>query len=97
MFLPYTPPLQSHGVPPFGLGLGPLPGVLGRVRDATLRPIVMGMLEKAVLPRGNNIRASAGAPPVASVDEFMRRAPLMLVASGSHSSIRRQNGAMPYR
>src|SRR4029078_5035654 len=27
-------------------------------------------------------RASAGAPPVASVDEFMRRAPLMLVASG---------------
>ena len=35
-----------------------------------------------MLPVGNNIRASAGAPPVASVDEFMRRAPLMLVASG---------------
>src|SRR6201988_4677165 len=52
-FSPYTPPLRSHGVPPFGLGLGPLPGVLGRVRDATLRPIVMGMLEKAVLPLGN--------------------------------------------
>src|SRR5246500_2464095 len=81
-FSPYTPPLQSPGVPPFGLGLAPLPGLLGRVRDAALRPIVMGLLEKAVLPLGNTIRASAGASPVASVDDFMRRPPLMLVASG---------------
>jgi MGT family glycosyltransferase len=81
-FSPYTPPLQSRGVPPFGLGLAPLPGVLGRVRDAALRPIVIGLMEKAVLPLGNTIRASAGAPPVASADEFMRRAPLMLVATG---------------
>jgi UDP:flavonoid glycosyltransferase YjiC (YdhE family) len=81
-FSPYTPPLQSPGVPPFGLGLGPLPGMLGRVRDGVLRPVVMGVLEKAVLPLGNNIRASAGASPIASVDEFMRRAPLMLVATG---------------
>src|ERR1700741_784912 len=81
-FSPYTPPLQSPGVPPFGLGLAPLPGLLGRVRDAALRPIVMGLLEKAVLPLGNTIRASAGAALVASVDDFMRRAPLMLVASG---------------
>jgi UDP:flavonoid glycosyltransferase YjiC (YdhE family) len=81
-FSPYTPPLQSHGLPPFGLGLAPLPGMLGRVRDAALRPIVMGMIERTVLPPGNRIRASAGAPPVASADEFMRRPPLMLVASG---------------
>src|SRR5271165_5587924 len=81
-FSPYTPALQSPGVPPFGLGLAPLRGVLGRVRDAALRPVVMGMMERAVLPAGNKIRASAGAPPVASADDFMRRAPLMLVASG---------------
>jgi MGT family glycosyltransferase len=81
-FCPYTPALQSDGVPPFGLGLAPLPGLLGRVRDAALRPVVMGMIERTVLPRGNEIRASAGAPPVTSADEFMRRAPLMLVASG---------------
>ena len=81
-FSPYTPALQSHGVPPFGVGLAPLPGLLGRVRDAALRPIVMGVIENAVLPLGNKIRASAGAPPVTSADEFMRRAPLMLVASG---------------
>ncbi|MDT5310673.1 MAG: hypothetical protein QOE48_6397 [Mycobacterium sp.] len=81
-FSPYTPPLQSQGLPPFGLGLAPLHGMLGRVRDAALRPIVMGMIERTVLPPGNRIRASAGAPPVASADEFMRRPPLMLVASG---------------
>jgi MGT family glycosyltransferase len=81
-FSPYTPALHSPGVPPFGLGLAPLPGVLGQVRDAALRPVVMGMIEKTVLPRGNGIRAIAGAPPVASADDFMRRAPLMLVASG---------------
>jgi MGT family glycosyltransferase len=81
-FSPYTPPLQSAGVPPFGLGLTPRPGRLGRIRDAVLRPIVMGMIERTVLPRGNEIRRSAGAPPVSSADGFMRRAPLMLVASG---------------
>lgn len=81
-FSPYTPPLQSRGVPPFGLGLAPLAGPLGRARDAALRPIVMGMMERAVLPAGNKIRASAGAPPVTSADGFFRRAPLMLVASG---------------
>jgi MGT family glycosyltransferase len=81
-FSPYTPALQSEGVPPFGLGLRPLPGMLGRVRDAALRPIASGILEKAVLPQGNRIRARVGAPPVASADKFMRRAPLMLVASG---------------
>ena len=81
-FSPYTPALQSPGVPPFGLGLAPLPAMLGRVRDAALRPVVMGMIEKTVLPRGNEIRAIAEAPPVASADDFMRRAPLMLVASG---------------
>jgi UDP:flavonoid glycosyltransferase YjiC (YdhE family) len=94
-FSPYTPPLQSPGVPPFGLGLAPLPGMVGRVRDAALRPIVMGMMERTVLPPGNRIRASAGAPPVASADEFMRRAPLMLVQAGSLSSIPRRTGAMP--
>jgi UDP:flavonoid glycosyltransferase YjiC (YdhE family) len=72
-FSPYTPPLQSHGLPPFGLGLAPLPGMLGRIRDAALRPIMMGMIERTVLPPGNRIRASAEAPPVASADEFMRR------------------------
>ena len=59
-----------------------MPGVLGVIRDAAIRPLVMGMLEKGMLPPLNKIRADIGTPPVASADGFVRRAPLMLVASG---------------
>ena len=81
-FSPYTPPLRSPGVPPFGLGLRPLPGVLGRVRDAAVRTAVIGRLERIMLPPINTIRADVRVGQVASVDEFLRRAPLLLVASG---------------
>ena len=81
-FTPYTPFLKSRGAPPFGPGLKPLPGVRGRIRDGAVRPLVMGIIEKGMLPPLNKIRADIGAPPVASADEFVRRAPLMLVASG---------------
>ena len=82
-FSPYTPPLRSPGVPPFGLGLRPLPGVRGRVRDAAVRTVVTTMsIERVMLPPVNRIRADLNLRPVASIDEFLRRAPLMLVASG---------------
>jgi MGT family glycosyltransferase len=81
-FWPYTPFLRSRGVPPLGPGLRPWPGWAGRIRDAALRPIVLGVVEKAMLGPLNTVRAKAGAVPVHSVDEFVRRAPLILVASG---------------
>ncbi len=81
-FVPYTPPLRSPGVPPFGPGLRPLPGALGRARDAAVRLAVVGGLERVMLPPINGIRADLDLPPVASMDEFVRRAPLVLVASG---------------
>jgi UDP:flavonoid glycosyltransferase YjiC (YdhE family) len=81
-FCPYTPPLRSPGVPPFGLGLRPLPGVLGRLRDAAVRTAVVGQLEKVMVPPINIIRADLDLRPAASMDEFLRCAPLMLVASG---------------
>lgn len=81
-FSPFTPPLHATGVPPFGPGLAPLPGVLGRMRDAVLRPLVIGALEKRILLLINAIRAEVDIRPVASIDQFLRRAPLTLVASG---------------
>jgi UDP:flavonoid glycosyltransferase YjiC (YdhE family) len=81
-FSPYTPPLQSPGVPPFGLGLRPLPGVLGRIRDASVRTVVTMSIERVMLPPINRIRADLNLRPVASIDELLRRAPLTLVASG---------------
>jgi MGT family glycosyltransferase len=79
---PYTPPLRSPGVPPFGLGLRPLSGVMGRMRDAAVRTAVVGAVELVMLPPINGIREDVNVRPVASIDEFLRRAPLMLVASG---------------
>ncbi|MGE2816728.1 glycosyltransferase [Mycobacterium heidelbergense] len=81
-FLPYTPPLRSPGVPPFGPGLRPLSGVLGRLRDAAVRTVVVGPLESVMLPPINMIRADLDLPSVASMDQFLRGAPLVLVASG---------------
>jgi MGT family glycosyltransferase len=77
-FLPY---LRSRGVPPYGPGLKPLPGVVGRVRDALLRPMLSGVFNKAMLGPLNRIRAQVDVPPVRSADEFVQRPPLMLVAT----------------
>jgi MGT family glycosyltransferase len=80
-FSPYTPPIRSVGTPPFGPGFRPLPGLLGRLRDGLLRPIVMGAAEKVMGPRIAELRAARGLPPVRNADEFFRRAPLLLVAT----------------
>jgi MGT family glycosyltransferase len=79
---PFTPYLRSPGVPPFGPGLRPLPGVVGRLRDALIWPFVTHLFDRRILPRVNAIRASVGAPRISSVDDLMRRAPLLLAVGG---------------
>lgn len=81
-FCPYTPLLRSPGVPPFGIGLRPLPGVLGRARDAAATTLLLAPLERVGRRPLNAVRTRVGLEPVKSMDEFLRRAPLMLVASG---------------
>src|SRR3954452_18297652 len=80
-FSPYPPPIRSQGTPPFGPGLKPLPGPLGRLRDGLLRPLVMGAAEKAMRPGIAELRTARSLPPVGSADEFFRRGPLMLVTA----------------
>jgi MGT family glycosyltransferase len=82
LFSPFIPYLRSQGVPPFGPGLRPLPGIVGDIRDGAVRPIVRHLFDRPILPRINAIRARLGVPPVASVDGFMRRAPLVLAVGG---------------
>ncbi|MDT5147236.1 MAG: hypothetical protein QOC58_1881 [Mycobacterium sp.] len=82
VFSPFTPYLRSRGVPPFGPGMRPLPGIVGDLRDASVRPIVQHLFDRPMLPRVNAIRAGLGVSAVASVDEFMRRAPLLLAVGG---------------
>ncbi|MCH6170638.1 glycosyltransferase [Pseudonocardia alaniniphila] len=77
-FLPY---LRSRGVPPWGPGLRPRPGMVGRIRDAVVRTRVSGAFNKAMLGPLNRICAQAGVPRAGSVDDFMLRPPLKLVAT----------------
>src|SRR4051812_26134409 len=80
-FSPFTPALHADVVPPFGPGLSPLPNLFGRVRDAVIQPLVSRPLNSG-LPRINRIRDELHLRPVGSMDEYWRRAPLMLAASG---------------
>lgn len=82
VFSPFTPYLRSRGVPPFGPGMRPLPGILGDVRDASVRPVVRYLFDRPMLPRVNAVRAGLGLVPVTSVDDLMRRAPLLLTVGG---------------
>jgi len=83
-FSPFTPPIQSKGTPPFGPGLAPMSGPLGRARDAVARRLVIGAVERLMMPVMNRLRADITAgrvPPVRNADEFFRTAPLTLVTT----------------
>ncbi|MCX2932479.1 glycosyltransferase [Mycobacterium sp. CVI_P3] len=82
VFSPFTPYLSSRYAPPFGPGLRPRPGIVGRIRDTAMRPIVRYLFDRPILPRLNALRAALAAPPVDSVDALMRRAPLLLAVGG---------------
>lgn len=61
--LPSLLPLPERGIPPYGLGLRPRGGPLGRVRDALLWRAVIGMYGRTLLPQLNELRAEAGLAP----------------------------------
>ena len=76
-FCPYPLPLPSRDAPPFGPGLPPARGVAGRARDRLLRPLVFGTLERALVPRLNEIRTGLGLDGVDATTMFSRP-PLLL-------------------
>lgn len=78
VFCPYPLALRSEDAPPYGPGLAPARGSLGRARDRLLRPLVFGTVERQVRPALNSIRERVGLDPLTSVEEWFGRAPLML-------------------
>ncbi len=77
-FCPYPLPLRSNDAPPYGPGLAPARGPLGRARDRLVRPLVFGTLETQMRPLLNGIRERMGLAPLAAVDEWFTRPPLLL-------------------
>jgi MGT family glycosyltransferase len=74
---PYFLPVPSRDAPPFGLGLPPARGALGRLRDRLLNPVLLGIYNH-LAPDLDAVRADLGAPPVQKIERAMIRAPLML-------------------
>ena len=74
---PYFLPIPSRDAPPFGLGLPPSRGALGRLRDRLLSPLLFGIYNRQA-PELDAVRAQLGAPPVRRIERAMLRAPLLL-------------------
>ena len=77
-WFPYPLPVPSRDVPPFGPGLRPAAGPLGRLRDRALRPLVLSSMAKVFLPPVNAARDAVGELPLASITEMFTAAPLLL-------------------
>jgi MGT family glycosyltransferase len=75
---PYPLPVPSADTPPFGPGLRPARGALGRLRNAALRPLTLGALERAVRPPLNDVRRGLGLPPVTTAVDLFTAPPLLL-------------------
>ncbi|MCC3376301.1 glycosyltransferase [Cohnella sp. REN36] len=77
-FCPYPLAVTSRDAPPFGPGLPPARGPLGRIRDRALKPLFVGTFERMLLSPLNEIRKRSGLGPVSSADGLFGRPPLLL-------------------
>lgn len=80
--LPTLLPLPGEGIPPYGLGLKPMRGPVGRLRDRLLYAQVMRMFDRALVPDLNAMRARVGLPPLGAVTEHLLRSDELLVLTG---------------
>jgi MGT family glycosyltransferase len=77
-WVPYPMPLSSRDTPPFGPGLPPAHGPLGRLRDRLVRPLTISTQERASLPGFNAVRTQVGVPPYDAADDMFTTPPLLL-------------------
>jgi MGT family glycosyltransferase len=78
IYSPYLLPLRSPHTPPFGLGLRPRSGMLGRMRDGCVARAVDLVFDRAASGSLNALRAHHGLNTVHSFDELLERPSLVL-------------------
>ena len=77
-FQPYFAALPGPGVPPFGPGLRPAGGPVGRIRDALLGRMILSKMDGLALPAINAARERLGLDPIGHTFELYLRAPRVL-------------------
>jgi MGT family glycosyltransferase len=78
LYSPYLLMLPSREVPPFGLGLAPMGGALGRARDMLLGRATELLTNRTVLPALNRLREQHHLPPLETFRELLEGAPRLL-------------------
>lgn len=66
MSFPSLVPFKERGIPTYGLGLRPMRGPVGRLRDAVLWRVIEAKYAEAMLPGLNALRAESSLPPLRS-------------------------------
>ncbi len=75
---PYFTALPAPGVPPFGPGFRRSTTVIGRLRDTAFGKMIFSRMTRAGIPQLNEVRRKLGLTPMRSIEELLRRPPLML-------------------
>lgn len=78
MYSPYLLPLPSRDAPPFGLGLAPMGGPLGRIRDALAGRALGLTFDRAAMPAVNSLRVQHGLGALDGYNELLSRPDLLL-------------------
>ena len=80
--MPSLLPLPGKGIPPYGLGMKPMGGPLGRARDVVLSKLVERLYARSMLPRLNALRAEAGLRELGSPLEHLLSADRLIILTG---------------
>jgi MGT family glycosyltransferase len=77
-YSPFPPVFQSKDTPPYGPGLSPAGGPLGRVRDRALNAILERLADR-YLPPINALRAGLGLGSLRHLEEIFLRSPRLIL------------------
>ena len=83
ILIPNAYPLPAKGMPPFGTGMPPARGLLGRLRDRVVKGASVRLIDRYGLAHINALRADHRLDPVASTWSPMQRARRQLVLTSA--------------
>jgi MGT family glycosyltransferase len=78
VYSPYLLPLRSRDCPPFGLGLAPMQGPVGRIRDALLGAAMRLGFDRTAMPAIDALRARYGLGALGRYERLVGRPTLLL-------------------